>query len=820
MRSIVILGLALSWLAALANTSVAANPALSSIRPIGAQRGAEVEVVFAGSRLSDAQELMLYYPGIEVKKLEATADNKVTATLALAQDCRPGIHAMRIRTASGVSNLQTFMVGVLPDVQEKEPNNDFAEPQPIEMNVTVNGVTQAEDVDYFVVQAKKGQRINVEVEGMRLGSTFYDPFVAILDMRRFELSVSDDDSLVWQDGIASIIAPEDGPYVIQVRESSFGGNGASVYRLHVGDYPRPKAALPAGGKPGESLEVQFLGDIAGPYSQKITLPTQAPRMFGLFPEGKHGLPPSPVPFRIVDLDNYLEKEPNNELAQASAGAFPGALNGVISEPGDIDFFKIPCKKGQVWEVQVFARELRSPLDSIIRVLRANGGQIATNDDNRGSPDSYVRFTAPADEDCFITIADHLSSGGEDFMYRIEVTPIVPSVGTSLPEVRRYEDTVIAVPAGNRMAVMASAARANVAGDMQLLAPGLPEGLQLETPLLAANQSQVPLLFEAKAGAKPAGSLPPLVAQAVKPEGPAEQLPGGFAQTTWLVRGQNQNLVWGHTADRLPVVLTEEAPYSIEIVQPKVPLVRRGTMELKVKVNRKGDFKAPVQLRMLYNPAGVGASSVVNVPADKDEGIFTLNAAATAELRTWKIAIIGTATVGNGPIQVSTQLADLDVAESFFTFEFERAATEQGKEAEVIVKITHLAPFEGVAKVEMVGLPNEAATTPTEFTKDTEQMVFKVTTTDKTPAGRHRTVMCKAVIEQHGEPILHNLGSGELRVDTPLPVKPVVAKVEPKPAPKPAEQPKAKPLSRLEQLRLAAEAAKAAEAGQAPAEPKK
>ena len=31
-----------------------------------------------------------------------------------------------------------------------------------------------------MVEAKQGQRISVEVEGMRLGDTMFDPYVAIL----------------------------------------------------------------------------------------------------------------------------------------------------------------------------------------------------------------------------------------------------------------------------------------------------------------------------------------------------------------------------------------------------------------------------------------------------------------------------------------------------------------------------------------------------------------------------------------------------------------------------------------------------------------
>ncbi len=55
------------------------------------------------------------------------------------------------------------------------------------MNVTVNGIADNEDVDYYVVQAKKGERISAEVEGLRLGITEFDPCVAILNAKRFEL---------------------------------------------------------------------------------------------------------------------------------------------------------------------------------------------------------------------------------------------------------------------------------------------------------------------------------------------------------------------------------------------------------------------------------------------------------------------------------------------------------------------------------------------------------------------------------------------------------------------------------------------------------
>src|SRR5581483_7936773 len=161
------------------------------------------------------------------------------ATVRVAPDCRLGEHIARVRTATGISEMKPFQVGPYPTVAEKEPNSDFEKPQPIPLNVTVAGRIDSEDVDYFVVQLKKGQRLSAEVEGMRLGVGFFDPYVAILDAKRFELAATDDTPLLKQDPFVSIVAPADGPYIIQVRESAYTGSGS--YRLHVGTFPRPLA---------------------------------------------------------------------------------------------------------------------------------------------------------------------------------------------------------------------------------------------------------------------------------------------------------------------------------------------------------------------------------------------------------------------------------------------------------------------------------------------------------------------------------------------------------------------------------------------------
>ena len=477
-----------------------ASPALNGASPTGGQRGTELEVTFGGARMADAQEILFYEPGITVAALTPAEDgNSVKAKLAIAADCRLGIHQLRVRTASGVSNLRTFSVGALPEVAEAEPNSNFDEPQRIELGTVVGGVAENEDVDYYAVEAKKGERITAEIEGLRLGITFFDPYVAILDTKRFELARSDDAPLVRQDCIASVIAPEDGTYIIEARETSFAGNGSCRYRLHVGRFPRPTAVLPFGGKAGESLEVEWLGDVAGPRKEQIALPAAQGGEFGIFAQDDSGISPSANPFRLTDLNNVLEVEPNNGLAEGTPCEAPIAMNGVIGEAKDIDCFKFAAKKGQVFDIRVFAREYGSPLDTVLNVFRVGGAHVGANDDvggYAGAPDSYLRVTIPEDDTYAVHIKDHLGQGGSDYVYRVEVTPVKPALTLGLSERSQFVDIVAPVPRGNRMAFLVNAARADWGGDLNLEFKDLPAGVTAETLTMVGNRGDVPVLLSA------------------------------------------------------------------------------------------------------------------------------------------------------------------------------------------------------------------------------------------------------------------------------------------------------------------------------------
>lgn len=810
--------LATLCLFALAGLASAASPSLNIIQPRGVQRGVDSIITINGNNLSDAQEVVFYSPGFTVTKLEPVNNGQFKAHVRVASDCRLGEHAVRIRTATGITEMKTMWVGALPIVDEKEPNSDFDNPQVVPMNVTVHGVSDNEDVDYFAVEAKKGQRISVEVEGMRLASTFYDPYIAILDAKRFELATSDDTALNKQDGCLSIVAPADGRYIVQVRETSYAGNGSCQYRLHIGQFPRPLAIVPAGGKLGDEVEVRFIGDASGEIKQKIKLPTTQPveGKFFLHCQDAGGISPSGFPFQLMTADvNVNEVEPNETVETGTKGAFPCAFNGVIEKPGDVDHFRVSLKKGQVFEVHCLARRIGSQLDPVMYMGLVGQGALVGNDDN-GGPDSIFRVTVPQDGEYWINVTDHLKKGSPTYFYRIELRPIEAIARLSVPSFAQFSQDrqAYAVPRGNRYATLVNVGRQDFGGDVTVSANGLPLKTTVATDFVAGNMSVVPMVFEAALDAPLSTGRINYSAVHADPKVAIKSI--GEQKADLIISNPGQAIYCSRTEPVSLLAVTEAVPFKINIVEPKVPLVHGGTMNLKVVAERAPGFKAAITLFPLYNPPGVGAASSIVIPEGQNEAYIPMNANGGAPVRKWKYAITGQAVVGNGPVWVSSQLATIEIAPAYLGVTMERGAAEQGKETQIFVKIANVKPFAGEATIRLVGMPPKTVFPEVlKITKDTKEIAFPIKVDPTAPAGIHRNIFCQVVITENGEPIAHSLGNTELRIDVPLPPKkdaPAVVVKPMTPMPMPMAPPM-KRLTRLEQLRLEQEEReKAAKAG--------
>ncbi len=793
---------------------LATQPSYRSVSPIGGQRGTELEIEISGDNLGDAEELLLYDPGVQVLSLKPyQGDDKkkeghlVQVKVKIADNCPLGVQRIRLRTKTGMTQLFSFHVGALPIAKEAEPNTEFDKPQPIQMNSSIQGQIDREDVDYYIVEAKKGERISAEIFGQRYGTSsgtqYFDPYLAILKMDRFELAVNDDTPLLHNDSMVSVIAPEDGKYVIQVRDASYNGDGRAQYSLHVGNFPRPLAVYPAGGKPGETLKVKFLGDVAGTIEQEVTLPKEIPLdPYRVEVADAKGVAPTSHPFRIGNFENVLEQEPNNDRNTATAGPCPAAFNGIISEKGDVDCFKFTAKKDQTIAIEVYARRIRSGLDPVVTVNQASDGkQIAADDDSRGV-DCAAKVKIPADGDYVITVRDHLFRGDPTFTYRIEVEEVKPNLQAAPIEFARYVQHQIIIPQGGGAGIVANIERRDMGGPVNFRSENLPPGVRVECPESWRADGTASVVFYADENAPIGGAFVPVTAYLDDPARPNVKIEGPLYQDVLMIRANNNDRVLQERMYRIPIIVVEKPKFKCWIETPKVPVVRNGALNLIVKCERAEGFNDEIQLLMLQNPPGVSSNGSAKIPAGATEAVLAVNASDKAAVRESMIAVRCTSKHNGGNYEVVTPFAPLRVEEQYATFEFAQGAVEQGKEIPYLVKVNKRKDFEGEATVELLGLPANATAEPLKMTKDTTELTFTIKAAESTPVGLSQNVFCRVEIPENGTTVNHSLGTGRLRVDKPAPPpKEKPAQPNAPPATVAKTEAPAKPLSRLEQLRL-------------------
>lgn len=779
-----VVALLLGCAAALATPSVhAASPKLNNILPIAGQRGQTVEVKFYGQRLDDASAVLLHTQGITPEHMTIQRGRSVTASFRIAPDAPLGEHQVRLLTETGVTEMLTFHVVDQSIVMEryeeergeKSNSTSFENPQPVELGAAVIGRTHQEDVDYYAVDLKKGQRLSVQVDGMRLGRGFTDSHIAVFDVNQKKMAECDDTHLLRQDPVIGMVAPEDGRYVIAIRDSGYAGSNNNWYLMHVGGFVRPTAVFPLGGKPGEEIDLTFMGDAQGNFAERVRLPGSINNEHRVLPNADGKRPPSGLPFRVNQLtnvceDGYPKNDSMKDMEQAPVHTPPVALNGVIGSTKDNDYYKLALKKGQSVLIRCYASTMGSPLDPVVNVFNAKDKKhLQGNDDAPTSADSVLTFKAPADGEYFVRVRDHRHRGGADFVYRVEVTRQTPSLSTSIERYDRDRPQTrqaVAVPQGGRTAALIRVNRRSVGGDLMPSFEGLPDGLTV-TGHAPQGQQVMPIVFEAGGDAPLGAAMADLGVQGTRPGGSAEPIRGSFRQTTPLVIANPNRTEYYHSIlASMPVAVTRPAPVRLEIVEPKAPIVRDGVMRLKVNLQRDG-FDRRVRLHLLWRPPGVGGAGQLDLNKDQVEGNYNIDANANAELREWPMVVHGYAETERGQVWISSQLFKLKVEEPFVIGKIEKASCDPGDTVDIVVNLEHPREWQGEGELKLMGVPAGCKVETMQVKPGQKQAVFRVQTDAKTPPGRHGSLMCELTIQVNGEPVVHRFGrGGQLRVDRP------------------------------------------------------
>jgi hypothetical protein len=523
-----------------------------------------------------------------------------------------------------------------------------------------------------------------------------------------------------------------------------------------------------GGRAGETVTFKFYSEATGEFAREVKLPTLPQERFGVFAELDGLSAPTPNWIRVSPFPNVLASSPNEDREHATVTDVqpPLALNGILEKPGEEDWFRFPAVKDKPLEVSVYARRLRSPLDSVLQIYDADGKSVASDEDGAGGADSSLKFTPGHSTNYYARIQDTLGHGGRDFSYRIEIVPAESRLTVKIPEVARNDSQTrqyIPVPRGNRLATLISAKRANFSGELTVSGNELPSGMSLSADSMPRNNEAMPLVFEAAADAPIGGRLMDLAATGTNSDG---NVVGNYRQNVELVQGPNNTGYYSTSVDKIYAAVVREAPFKVRIVEPKVPLVQSGSMPLEIVAERSEGFDEPIHLEMVWNPPGVNSQSEATIAKGATNVFYQLNANGGAETRTWKIAVLAHAKVNEGSLYVSSQLANLEVATPFLSGKMETVSAKPGETAEMTVNLQQSKPFEGKAKVRLLGLPEKVAVEEKEITKDDTKVTFDLKIDSKCSTGSSKNLFCAVDVQQDGAKIPHTIAQGGILRITP------------------------------------------------------
>ena len=427
--------------------------------------------------------------------------------IKVAADAEPGIRELRLSGPQGLTNPLRFEIGTLPEVREREPNEPQSPPGPVARTpCTFNGQIQSGDVDVFQFHARRGQ--NLVVKGLARGLIpyladavpgWFQMVITLRDAKGREVAYGDDFRFD-PDPVVCWKVPDDGDYSLEVRDSIYRGREDFVYRISVGELPFVTAAFPLGGSLGVPQVATLRGwNLPG---DKLKLDTSAgggplrrTRISGRLAASNE------LPYAVDSLAETNETEPNDDSATAAATAFPCVINGRIDKPGDADVFRIEGRKGMELVVEVQARRLRSPLDSVVHVADESGKVIGWNDDSMEKDghlhlgdgllthhaDSRVRLKIPANGPVFVRIADTQLHGGPEYAYRLRISELCPDFEL------RVTPSVLNVPPGGHVPLHVHVARNDgFDGEIHLNLEDAPPGFGLSGATIPAGVSHIRL----------------------------------------------------------------------------------------------------------------------------------------------------------------------------------------------------------------------------------------------------------------------------------------------------------------------------------------
>lgn len=681
-------------------------PSLTRLTPNGGAPGSTVDVTLHGGNLAGATRLWTSFPATATLPADiennGTQADRVVFRLEIPSDAPPGVGGIRVATDKGVSEVRLFVVDDLPNVAEAEPNNSPGEPQAIPVPSAVTGNIDAEQYDYYKIEARAGQTLAFEVLARRLGSPM-DPMVRLLDLQGRELAYNDDAGGIGSDCRFGYTFDADGEYLLELRDIRFQGSGNHIYRLRVGDFPVATVPYPMGGRRGSEIELELAGpNVLGAPARKVKVPEEPiveQVTVGAKREG--GQSSALLDFDVNDAPEVLEAEPNNVPDQATRAMLPASLNGRLQRPGDRDYWVFSAKQGQRFVFEGITRRLGSPTDLYLTLTNADGGQVAAADDT-GKTDGAINYTFPADGEFRLIVEDLNLRGGPEHAYRIAVREYQPGFVLT-PNVQKAD-----VPQGGVAPITVTVARQDYNGPITLSADGLPEGVAASSSVIGPGQNQTFLTLAANPDAAQGQLAVCRIWGTAEINGQkithqldmTELLSGALSNTTWPPQPLTRLLAAG---------VGPKPFFTLRTESPTVVVGRNTAAKIVVKATRAEDFKEQIALKAEGMPDKVTVE-VQPIEKEKDTAEITIKAAADAPLGVYTILLTGTGKRGDQELAQPAPAVNVDVRQAFeLSADLGDANLTRGGKLELKVKAVRHGNFAGAINFTLQNLPTGVTT---------------------------------------------------------------------------------------------------------------
>jgi hypothetical protein len=675
-------------------------PTINAPFPLGVQRGQSIELTLLGTNLTDPTGLMTTFPA---KVTFPTDQNngkdaaKVRVKLEVPGDAPIGFHTVRLATKNGISNARIFCVDDLPQIEEKGDNKSKDKAQVVPLPIVVAGKADAEVSDFFRFTVKPGERLTFEVLGRRLGSAF-DPVIKLYNAqngRELPGHYSDDEPGLQSDSRLTRTFAQGGDYLVEVRDTRYQGGADYFYRLRIANGPNAMTAFPVAQKRGVAGTVSFSGrGVENVPAVPVTVPLDR-EVVNVVPKGATS--GWPVPVYGSDIEEVVEKEPNNDLAHAQRLNVPSGVTGRFLDKSDSDWFTFAAKKGVKYAIVADTYEINSPAEVYLVVKDAKGADLAKS--NPQNTPARIDFTPPADGD-FTIVAEHLNYlHGPTEVYHLTVQPVAPSFEVSL-----QTDRFTITPGGTSFIPVAAITRKEYTGPIEFNVVGHP-GLtgSLTVPNLPAPPAGSPIALI------PLNCKPDVIAGGYEIRVQLKATINGqqvteYATVSDIVKAGLSGLSYPprEMLSSLGVAVVAEPQYVLSTKWNAPQVVRGLPATLTVSAKRAAGFVDEIQFAPLVVAPNV-TIAVKPIPKGGNEVSFPVTIAPAAALGDTSFVLRGSSKPGGKEVVVYTAPIAVKIL-SPVEVKAEPLTLKPGEKGKLKVAVTRVGDYKGPVDIEVKNLP--------------------------------------------------------------------------------------------------------------------